>query len=64
MSPHPDDLDRAFRIVDLTDQAMLDVDAARIRSSQIADKLLLGRRVLEWVLRNDVEKTLRLCSKM
>ena len=39
---------------------MLDVDATGIRTGQIADELFVRRRVLEGVLRRDVEKALGL----
>jgi hypothetical protein len=43
VSPHPDDLYGAFLVEHLIDEAMLDVNAARIGSCKIADQLLVGR---------------------
>jgi hypothetical protein len=60
VSPHPKDLNGMFGVVDLINQAVLNVDPARIRARQITDELFAGRRVPVRVLGNDVEKALRL----
>ena len=60
VSPHTDDFDYVLGVMDLIHQAMLDVDAAGIGSGQISNELFVWRRILKWVLRDDVEKTLRL----
>lgn len=60
VSPHTDDFDGALGVIDLIHQAMLDVDAAGIGSRQISDQFLVWRPILKRVLRDDVEKALRL----
>ena len=60
VSPHPHDLDRPLGVIDLIHKAVLDIDAAGIGSRQISDELFVGRRILKRVLRDDVEKPLRL----
>jgi hypothetical protein len=47
-------------VIDLIHQAVLDVDAAGVSAGQISDQLFVWRGILERVLRDDVEKTLRL----
>jgi hypothetical protein len=47
-------------VINLIHQAVLDVDAAGVGSGQISDELFVWRGILERVLRDDFEKTLRL----
>ena len=60
MGPHTDDFDGALRHVDLIHQPMLDVDAPRICTFKIADELLERGRILEGILRQHAQQTLRL----
>lgn len=60
VSPHTDNLDRVLGVINLIHQAVLDVDTAGVGSGQISDELFVWRGILKWVLRDDVEKTLRL----
>ena len=46
MCPHSDDLDGAFFVEHLIDEAVLDVDASGVGASKIAYELLEGRRAL------------------
>ena len=55
-----EDFDGVFDIIDLIHKTMLNVDAAGISSRQVANKFLVGRRILEWILGDDVEKPLGL----
>ena len=59
MRPHPQHTHRVFRLAHFIDQAVLDVDAARIGPGQIAHQLFIGRWVLEWVVGQHVQKRLR-----
>jgi len=47
-------------IIDLIHQAVLDVDAAGIGTSQVANEFLVGWRSLKWVFGNEVENTFRI----
>ena len=60
VGPHTDDLDGVFGVINLIHQTVLDVDAAGIDSGQISDELFVWRGILKRVLRDEVEKTLRL----
>lgn len=60
VSPHTDDLNCVLGVMDLIHQAMLDVDATGIGARQISDELFVWRRLLKRILRDDIEKTLRL----
>jgi hypothetical protein len=61
--PHSKDFDCLFLVEDLIDEAMLDVDAAGIGSCQIADKLLVGRRILVRIVGHYGEKPFSLPTK-
>jgi hypothetical protein len=39
---------------------MLEIDSPGIAAVEIADKLLVGRRIAEWILGNNVQKSLSL----
>lgn len=54
--PHADDLHRTFRIEDLVDESMLDVDAAGICTCEVADQFLEGGRALPRIPAQDVEQ--------
>lgn len=60
MRPHADDLHRFFGWEHLVDEAVLDVDSARVGAGKIADELLKWRRVLKGVSCEDVEHPFRL----
>ena len=60
VSPHAQDLDRVFGVIDLIHKTLLNVDAAGIGPGQISNKIFVGRRILKWVLGDHVEKTLGL----
>ena len=49
-----------FSVIDLIHQTVLDVDAAGVRTGQIADEFFVGRRVLKRVPGKDFEEALRL----
>ena len=55
MRPHADDLDRFSGRKYLVDEAVLDVDSARVGAGQIADELLKRWWVLEGVSCEEVE---------
>lgn len=48
--PHPEHANDAFFDENLIDQAMLDIDAPRIGTRKITNQLLVGRRILEWIV--------------
>jgi hypothetical protein len=48
--PHPEHANDAFFDENLMDQAMLDIDAPRIGTRKITNQLLVGRRILEWIV--------------
>ena len=54
--PHPNDFHNVAVFKNLVDKTMLNIDAARIRSAQIANKLFLARRSLKGVLFEDGEQ--------
>ena len=54
--PHPKDFHNVTFFEDLINEAMLNVDAARIRSGQITNELLVSRRSLERVEFKDFEQ--------
>lgn len=58
--PHADDFHRPLRRIDLINQPVLDIDAARKCPGQIAHEFFVWRRILKRILREDVEKPLRL----
>ena len=60
MRPHAKDFDGAFRTIDLIDETMLNVDAARISAGQIADEFFVRRRILKWIFGEEIEQPLRL----
>ncbi len=60
MRPHPNDFNGVFGLMNLIHQPMLDVDAARVSPSQIANELLERWRVLEGVFGDNLKKALRL----
>lgn len=47
MRPHPNDFHCALLFEHLIDEPMLDVDAARIGSLEVADQLLIGKWILD-----------------
>ena len=49
MRPHPNDFHNTSIFEDLINEAMLNVDTARIRTGQITNELLISRRTLERV---------------
>ena len=57
MRPQAQNLDGAFNFVDLIQQAMLNVDAARISPHEIPNQLFVRRRILKRIFRDDVEQT-------
>ena len=60
MSPHPEDLHGALPGDDFVDEAVLDVDPPGKGAREIAHELLEGGRAPQGVLREKVEKELRL----
>ena len=60
MRPHAQHLDAAFRLINLIHQTMLNVDASRIRTGEVADQFFVRGWVLEWILLNHIEQPLRL----
>jgi hypothetical protein len=64
MRPHPQDFDFAFSTINLIHQTVLDVDAARIGAGKISNQFFVRRRTLKRIFRDDVEKSLRLRSKV
>ena len=64
VSPHPKDFDGAFGGMDLIDETMLDVDAARISARQISHQFFVGRWILEGIFGEEVEKALGLGFKI
>ena len=56
MRPYADDLDRPDSLQDLIDQPVLDIDAPRIRSLQIADQFFKRWRSLKAVCAHYLEK--------
>ena len=60
MSPHPKDFDGVFAGIDLINETVLNVDAARISARQVAHQFFVGRRVLKWIFGDKIEKTMGL----
>ena len=60
MRPHAQNANGALLLENLVDKAMLNVDAPRIRTVKIADRLLVKRRILERSHRQDFKQRLRL----
>ncbi len=58
VSPHANNLNGAFGLIDLIDQSVLDIDPPRICPGQITYQFLVRRRVLERVSRHHVEEAL------
>ena len=58
--PHPQYADSLLGGEDFVNQSMLDIDAARVGASKVADQLLKGRRVLQWVDGKNRKQFLRL----
>lgn len=55
MRPHPQYADDLGLLIDLIDQAMLNVYPARKNSLQIADEFFIRRRILEWIFTQEVK---------
>ena len=53
--PHSEDLDRLLLAQNLIDEAMLNVDSPRERSFEVSDELLVARRTLVGVGREELE---------
>ena len=49
-----------FGGVDLIDETVLNIDAARISARKVSHQFFVRRRVLKWIPGDDVEKTLGL----
>ena len=64
VSPHTKDFDGAFGRIDLIDETVLDVDAARISAGQISHQFFIGRRVLKGIPGDEIEQTLDLGSEI
>ena len=67
--PHTQDTNRFNFGKDLVHHAVLNIDAARVSASKIADQLFEGRWILEWVVGKNREQFLGLwfkttCSKL
>ena len=60
MGPHPKHLDGTFVFDDLIDEAVLNIDPARICPAKISDKSLKRRRPPKGIIGEDAEKLLRL----
>lgn len=58
MSPHPKDFDGVFGGINLIDETVLDVDAARISARQVSHQFFIGRWILRWISGEEVEQTL------
>ena len=63
MGPHSEDLHRPFRVQDLVDQTMLDVDSPREGALEVADQLFKGRRALSWIPAEEFQQLLRFLAK-
>ena len=63
MGPHPENLDRPFRLQHLIDEAMMNVDPARESAFKIADQLLERRRAPPRISAKDHEQSLGLLAK-
>ena len=59
MRPHPDDFHDVLAAEELIDEAMVDVDASREGSVEIAEELLERRGRLEGIGAKDVEQGFR-----
>lgn len=60
MCPHPNDLDDPLVFEHLINKTMLDINSARVCSSEITNKFLVPRGNLEGVVFEDSEEFLRL----
>lgn len=60
MSPHTEDLDGVGFGEELVDEAVLNVDAARVGAGEVADEFFVGRRILVRVGLQDAQKQLGL----
>ena len=58
MRPQAQHLHHVHGLQHLVDQPVLDVDASGIGASQIADQLFIRRRILKWVVAQDVQQRL------
>ena len=63
MRPHPQNLDDRIFFKDLVDQSVLNVDASRISTFEIAQQLLVARRCLVWIVSKDFKQPFGLWSK-
>jgi hypothetical protein len=63
VGPHPEDLYRTVRVQNLIDQAMLDVDPARVSSFEVTDQFLEGWRALSRIAAEDLQEFLRFFAK-
>lgn len=63
MSPHANDLDRAFRVDDLIDEPVLDVDPTGIGALEVPDQLFKRRRALPRIPVENIEKPFGLVAK-
>lgn len=59
MGPHTQHFDRVLGLVDLVDEAVLDVNAPRVGAGEVADEPFVGGRVLERVGAQNGEQRLR-----
>jgi len=60
MSPHSQNLDGALGGIDLIDETVLEVDAARICARQVSHQFFIRRRILKWIFGEQVKQTLGL----
>ncbi len=63
MCPHSDDLDCVFRLEDLIDEPVLDVDAAGEGACEIADQPFEGRGTLPRICAQDLDQILGFVPK-
>jgi len=61
MGPKPKDSNGTLFHKNFIHKAVLNIDSPRVGARQIADQLFVGRRILERVIRDYVEKRLCLC---
>ena len=61
--PHSQNLDDLIIFKDLVDQLVLNVDASRISTCEIAQQLLVTRRCLVWIVSKNFKQPLSLRSK-
>ena len=60
MGPKPNDFDRSCAGKHLINEAVLNINSARIRASQVSDELFKRWWILEWILSKNLQKCLRL----